>query len=108
MRDVDDDAIRPGPLHLEIGMHTVAHRGIAAVFRRQPLGVRVFELLAGLVEIIDLEAEMMDPVEVGPMRADIHILFGLVSEDSDMDVPSVRNTDPFGLRRNSFRPKADL
>src|SRR3954452_9278052 len=28
MRDVDDDTIRPGPLHLEIGMHTVPHRGI--------------------------------------------------------------------------------
>jgi hypothetical protein len=70
--------------------------------------VCIFELLAGLVEIVHLEAEMMDAVEVGSMRADIRVLFGLVSQDSDMDVAVGQEYRSVGLRRNSLRPNADL
>src|SRR5216110_565403 len=49
MRDVDDDAVRAGPFHLEIGVPAGCHCRIDMVFRGQPLAVRAFELLAGLV-----------------------------------------------------------
>src|SRR5205814_1455785 len=67
MRDVDDDTIRSGPLHLEIRMHTVSHSGIAAVLRGEPLRMRRLQLVASLIEIVDLKAEMMDTVEVRPV-----------------------------------------
>src|SRR5436190_10598292 len=86
MRDVDDDAVGSGPFHLEIGVAARCHRGIDMVLRGQPLRVGVFQSLAGLVEIVDLEAEMMDAVEIRSMCADIGRCVGLVVEDRDIDV----------------------
>src|SRR5690348_1087888 len=86
MRDVDDDPIGAGPFHLEIGLAAGRHCRIDMVLSGQPLRFCVFEFLAGLVEIIDLEAEMMDAVEVRPMRADIGRCLGLIIEDRDVDV----------------------
>src|SRR5207253_6714149 len=85
MRDVDDDAVRSGPFHLEIGMAAGRHRRIDMVFPGQPLGLGVLQLLAGLVEIVDLEAEMMDAVEIRPVRPDIGRFLGLVVQDRDVD-----------------------
>src|SRR5437763_1586909 len=70
MRNIDDDTVRAGPFHLEIGVAAGRHRRIAVVFRGQPLGLRVFQLLAGLIEIVDLEAEMVNAVEIRPVRPD--------------------------------------
>src|SRR5207244_11684268 len=52
----------------------------------QALGACAFELLAGLVEIVDLEAEMMDAGEVRAMRAHVRRFLVLGAEDRDIDV----------------------
>src|SRR6266542_2409347 len=69
VRNVDDDAVGAGPFHLEIGVAAGRHCRIDMVLRGQPLAVRAFERLASLVEIVDLEAEMMDAGEVRAVRA---------------------------------------
>src|SRR5438105_9223827 len=56
------------------------------VLRGQPLAARAFELLASLVEIVDLEAEMMDAGEVRAVRAHIRRFLVLGVEDRDIDV----------------------
>src|SRR5207302_7552551 len=86
MRDVDDDAVGSRPFHLEIGVAAGRHRRIDMILRGQPLRFGVFQLFASLVEIVDLEAEMVDAVEIWSMRADIGRRVGLVVEDRDIDV----------------------
>jgi hypothetical protein len=106
--DVEDDTVRSGPFHLEIGMAAARHRRIHPVLRGEALCMRPLELVAGLVEIIDLKAEMVDAGEmrtVRPLSADVS---PLVLSIARLMWPSDRNTAPFALRRNSLRPKADL
>src|SRR5204862_2559239 len=114
MRDVDDDAIRAGPFHLEIGVYAVSHRGVAVLLRGEALRVRPLQLLGGFVEIIHLEAEMVDAVEVRSVRADIGVLVGLVLQDSDMDVAvgqehrAVRAAPQFPEAERRFVELSDL
>src|SRR6266851_444713 len=86
MRDIDHDAVRAGPFHLEIGVAAGCHCRIDMVLCGQPLAVRAFELLASLVEIVDLEAEMMDAGEVRAVRAHVGRFLVLGVEDRDVDV----------------------
>src|SRR5947207_3308342 len=64
VRDVDDDAVGAGPFHLEIGVAAGRHRPVDMVLCGKPLAVCALELLTGRVEIVDLEAEMMDAGEM--------------------------------------------
>src|SRR5260370_8050463 len=81
MRDIDDDAVRAGPFHLEIGVTAGGPRRIDMVLRGQPLAARAFELLASLVAIADLEPEMMDAREVRALRAPVRRFPALSVED---------------------------
>ena len=49
-------------------MNPVAQRGVADIFRGQPMAVSRLQFPAGFVEIVDLEAEMMNAGEVQTMR----------------------------------------
>src|SRR5260370_6616687 len=71
MRDVDDDAVRAGPFHLEIGVTAGCHCRIDLVLRGQQLAARAFVLLASLVEFVDLETAMMEAGEVRAVCAHI-------------------------------------
>src|SRR6266851_3479046 len=71
VRDIDDDTVGAGPFLLETDMNPIAHGGVAALLCGQPLAVRALQLGAGLVEIIDLEAKMMDAAEIGAVRAHV-------------------------------------
>src|SRR5712691_8512588 len=71
VRDIDDDAVGPGPFLLEIDMNPIAHGGVAALLRGKPLAVRALQLGASLVEIVHLEAEMVDAAEIGAVRAHV-------------------------------------
>jgi hypothetical protein len=86
VRDVDDDAIGAGPFHLEIAVGAGRHLHVEIVFRGQLPAIGFFELVGGGVEVFDLKAEMVDPVEIRPVRADIGVLFGLVVQDREIDV----------------------
>src|SRR5712691_7864525 len=44
VRDIDDDAVGAGPFLLEIDMNLIAHGGVAALLRGQPLAVRALQL----------------------------------------------------------------
>src|SRR3954465_15752125 len=46
----------------------------------------LFELVAGRVEILDLEAEMGDAAEIRPVRAHVERALILVVEDRQIDV----------------------
>src|SRR6266540_2681442 len=104
MRDVDDDAVRAGPFHLEIGMNPVSHRRIAAVLRFQPLAVRRFQLLAGVVEVVDLEAEMVDAAEIGALLPHVVRTLVLMVQQRDVDV-TVRQKH--GVRVAAQFPEAE-
>src|SRR6266851_4580745 len=86
VRDVDDDAVGSGPFHLEIGMAAGRHRRVDVVLRGQALAIRRFELLAGRVEVVDLEAEMVDAREVRTMRPHVGRLLPLGVQDRDVDM----------------------
>src|SRR5579875_233352 len=82
--DVDDDAVGAGPFHLEIARASHRHVGLVPAGELRCLGA--FEPGDGLVEILDLEADMMDAAEIGAVGADIGVLFGLPIEDREIDV----------------------
>src|SRR6476646_6435438 len=88
VRDVDHDAVGPGPLHLEIGV-TGANFGIrpglSRGFGRQPFSMDLFQSGASITEVVDCEAEMMDASEIGPMRAHVRRPLILVVEHREMD-----------------------
>src|SRR5262249_14911839 len=69
----------------------------SGVVVRGPLGVRTgllgetpgldrLQLLAGLAEVVHLEAEMVDAVVIGPVGADVGILLGLPVQNGQVDV----------------------
>src|SRR5579862_3602925 len=86
MRDVDDDAVGAGPFHLEIGMAAGRHRRIDMVLGGQPPAMRALELLARLVEIVDLEPEMVNTREMRAVRAHVGRFLALGVEDRHVDV----------------------
>src|SRR5207237_2241801 len=86
VRDVDDDAVRAGPFHLEIGVTAGRHRRVDMVLGGQPLPVRAFELGTSLVEIVDLKAKMMNAGEMRAVGAHFGRLTSLGVEDSHIDV----------------------
>jgi len=57
VRDVDDDAVGAGPISARIGMAAGPHHRVDVVLGGQPLAARGFDVLAGLVEVVDLKAE---------------------------------------------------
>src|SRR5579863_9222435 len=67
-------------------MHAVAHRRVALLLRGQPPAMRPFERLAGRIEIVDLEAEMVDAAEIGAVCAHVRRPLVFVVQDGDMDV----------------------
>ena len=75
-----------GPFHLEIAVGAGRHLHIEAVFGGQLLAGGLFELRRRLVEVFDLEADVMNAVEVRAARPDIGILFGLVVQNREIDV----------------------
>src|SRR5262249_41200534 len=62
------------------------HAHVEIVLRGQLPGVYLLEPCRGRVEILDLEAEMMDAAEIGAVRADVCIPLGLEIEDREVDV----------------------
>ena len=74
MRDVDDDPVGAGPFHLKIAVAAGRHFHIEAVLRGQLLTLGPLQPFRRLVEILDLEAEMMDAAEIGAVGADIGVL----------------------------------
>ena len=77
------------------------HFRIEAVFRGQLLALGLLQLLCRLVEILDLEAEMMDAAEIGAVGADIGVLFCLEIKDGKVDVA-------VGQKHRAARITADL
>src|SRR5262249_59177910 len=78
VRDVDDDVVRARPLHLEIAVPRGLHLRVeAAALLREPPRLRRLEPARGLAEILDLEAEVVDAVVVGPVGAHVGVLLRL-------------------------------
>src|SRR3954462_3607741 len=48
--------------------------------------MRLFELVAGLIEILDREAEMVDAAEIRPVRTHVERALVLVVEDRQIDM----------------------
>src|SRR5438105_7013223 len=60
MRNVDHHIIGAGPFHLEIAVAAGRHFHIQPLFFLEALARGAFQLRGGLVEVLDLKAEMMD------------------------------------------------
>src|SRR5216683_4005606 len=86
VRDVDDDAVGASPFLLEIGVAAGPHHRVDVVLGGQPLAARAFDLLAGRVEVVDLEAEMVNAGEVWSVRAHVGRLLALSGEDRNVDM----------------------
>src|SRR5260370_21673627 len=71
VRDADDDAVRARPFLLEIGMAAVPHHRGNMVFGGQPLAARGFDVLAGRVEVVDLNSQMVTAGKVGSVRSHV-------------------------------------
>ena len=55
MGDVEDHAIGASPFHLEVAVAARGHHCIQAILLGEPSGLRAFQFLTGLIEILDLE-----------------------------------------------------
>src|SRR5215471_19481451 len=84
--DVDDDLVGAAPLHLEVAVPAWSDGGLDAGLAGEPGALSRVELLAGLVEIVHLETEVVDAVVVGAVSAHVGVLLGLVVQDGQVDV----------------------
>src|SRR5262249_44881646 len=101
VRDVEDDLVGAGPLHLEVAVAAGSHGDVETVPQGQPLGPDGLQLLTRIVEVVDLEAEMVDAVVVGPVGSDVGVLFRLPVQDGQVDVA-------VGQEDGAARTAADL
>src|SRR6267378_3750722 len=56
--DVEDHVVRAGPLHLEVAVAAGSHGHVETGLLGEPLGLDCLKPLAGLAEVVHLEAEM--------------------------------------------------
>src|SRR5260370_19506274 len=86
VRNVDHHIIGAGPFHLEIAVASSSHLHPEPLFLFEAPTLGAIELRRGLVEVLDLKAEMMDAAVVRPVGADIGGFLRLPIEDRQVDV----------------------
>src|SRR5438874_294771 len=86
MRNVDDYPVGAGPFHLEIAVAAGRHLHTEPLLLLEALTRGAFQACRGLVEVLDLKAEMMDAAVVRPVGADIGGFLRLPVQDRQVDV----------------------
>jgi hypothetical protein len=62
VRDIEDHLVGAGPLHLEVAVSSRSHCDVETGLLGETPGLDRLQLLAGLAEVVHLEAEMVDAV----------------------------------------------
>src|ERR1700747_939155 len=86
VRNVDHHTVGAGPFHLEIAVASGSHFHIEPRFLLEVPHLGALQLRRGLVEVLDLKAEMMDAAVVRPVGADICGFLRLPIQDREVDV----------------------
>src|SRR5262245_9794347 len=86
VRDIEDHLVGAGPLHLEVAVSSRSHCDVETSLLGETPGLDRLQLLAGLAEVVHLEAEMVDAVVIGPVGADVGILLGFPVQNGQVDV----------------------
>src|SRR5262249_43881278 len=101
VRDVDHHAVGAGPFHLEIAMAASRHLHIPSRLFFHPLAARALDIGRGLIEVLDLKAEVMNAAVVGAVGADVGGFLCLPVQDRQIDVA-------IGQKHRTVRGAPDL
>src|SRR5262245_34098243 len=86
VRDIEDHLVGTGPLHLEVAVSSRSHCDVETGLLGETPGLDRLQLLAGLAEVVHLEAEMVDAGVIGPVRADVGSRRGSPAETGEVGV----------------------
>src|SRR3984893_246896 len=86
VRNVDHHTVGAGPFHLKFAVASASYFHIEPLFFLEALPLGALQLRGGLIEVLDLEAEMMDAAVVRPIGADIGTFLRLPVQDRQVDV----------------------